>query len=87
MAHARYVTFQLTGVAVPRGLFRAILYRIRVLGLFSPPVGSVLTGDMGNTRAETWVTGSRFLMVREIKLFDALVVEVDIVNPIDGRRA
>lgn len=57
------------------------------LNTVASPCRGVLTGDMGNTRAETWVTGSRFLMVREIKLFDALVVEVDIVNPIDGRRA
>ena len=34
--HARYVTFQLAEVAVPRELFRAILDRIRGLGLFSP---------------------------------------------------
>jgi len=34
--HARYVTFQLAEVAVPRELFQAILDRIRGLGLFSP---------------------------------------------------
>ncbi len=34
--HARYVTFQLAEVAVPRELFRAILDRIRGLALFSP---------------------------------------------------
>ncbi len=34
--HARYVTFQLAEVAVPRELFRAILDRIRGLGSFSP---------------------------------------------------
>jgi len=34
--HARYVTFQLAEVAVPRELFRAILDRICALGLFSP---------------------------------------------------
>ena len=33
--HGRYVTFQLAEVAVPRELFRAILDRIRGLGLFS----------------------------------------------------
>jgi hypothetical protein len=27
--HARYVTFQLAEVAIPRGLYRAILHRIR----------------------------------------------------------
>ena len=34
--HARYVTFQLSEVAVSRELFRAILDRIRGLALFSP---------------------------------------------------
>ena len=31
--HARYVTFQMAEVAVPRQLFRAILHRIRRLRL------------------------------------------------------
>jgi len=34
---ARYVTFQMAEVAVPRSLFEAILNRIRALGL-PPPV-------------------------------------------------
>ena len=31
VTHARYVTFQMAEVAIPRGLFRAILERIRRL--------------------------------------------------------
>jgi hypothetical protein len=34
--HARYVTFQLAEVAVPRRLYRAILDRIRRFGALSP---------------------------------------------------
>jgi len=34
--HARYVTFQLAGVAIPRGLYRAILRRIRRFAAICP---------------------------------------------------
>jgi len=39
--HARYVTFQLTEVAVPRELFAAILGRIQRLGVPPPSSGHV----------------------------------------------
>ena len=38
--HARYVTFQITEVAVPRGLFAAIPERIRWFGV-PPPIPKV----------------------------------------------
>jgi len=34
--HARYVTFQLAEVAIPRGLYRAILRRIRRFAAICP---------------------------------------------------
>ena len=37
VGHARYVTFQMAEVAIPRNLFEAILNRIQALGL-PPPV-------------------------------------------------
>ncbi len=39
--HARYVTFQLAEVAVPRRLYRAILDRIRRFGALSPRAAPV----------------------------------------------
>jgi len=37
--HARYVTFQLAEVAIPRGLYRAILHRIRRFTVTTPRAG------------------------------------------------
>ena len=36
VTHARYVVFQMAEVAIPRGLFAAILERIRELALMRP---------------------------------------------------
>ncbi len=51
--HARYVTFQLAEVAVPRRLYRAILERIRRFAALSPtaaPIGQVRTAHQPNKR-------------------------------------
>ena len=37
VSHSRYITFQLAEVAVPRNLFKAILYRIHILHLTHGP--------------------------------------------------